>query len=83
MASTDEYEILKKFSEANRAKFPILSDPDGSTATEYGVLKFGKFASRTTFIIDEEGIILKIIEKVNPVSAGKDLLEILDNLPGA
>ena len=28
-------------------------------------------------------VILKIIEKVNPVSAGKDLLEILDNLPGA
>ena len=83
MASTDEYEILKKFAEANRAKFPILSDPDGKTATEYGVLKFGKFAARTTFIIDGEGIILNIIKKVNPVSAGKDLLEILDNLPGA
>ena len=83
MASTDEYEILKKFAEANRAQFPILSDPNGKTATKYGVLKFGKFAARTTFIIDEEGVILKIIEKVNPVSAGKDLLEILDNLPGA
>ena len=82
MARTDEYEILKKFAEANRAKFPILSDPDGNTATKYGVLKFGKFASRTTFIIDGEGVILKIIKKVNPVSAGKDLLEILDNLPG-
>ena len=83
MASTDEYEILKKFAETNQAKFPILSDPDGTTATEYGVLKFGKFASRTTFIIDGEGVVLKVIQKVNPVSAGKDLLEILNNLPGA
>ncbi len=83
MASTDEYKILKKFAETNRAKFPILSDPDGNTAKDYGVLKFGKFASRTTFIIDGEGVVLKVIQKVNPVSAGKDLLAILDNLPGA
>ena len=82
MASTDEHQILKKFAEANQAKFPILSDPKGNTATKYGVLKFGKFASRTTFIIDGKGVVLKIIKKVNPVSAGKDLLEILDNLPG-
>tara|TARA_Y100001970_G_scaffold147444_1_gene181027 strand:- start:747 stop:998 length:252 start_codon:yes stop_codon:yes gene_type:complete len=83
MASTDEYETLKRFAETNRAKFPILSDPDGNTATEYDVLKFGKFASRTTFIIDGEGVILKIIKNVNPVSAGKDLLQILAKLPGA
>ena len=82
MASTDEHEILKSFAEKNQAKFPILSDPTGKTAQQYGVLNFGKFASRTTFIISAEGIVLRVIRKVNPFSAGEDLLDALKILTG-
>ena len=80
MASTDDIETVKAFAKKNEAQFPILSDPEGLVAGKYGVIKFGRFASRTTFIIDDEGTIANINKKVNPVSAGFDLRQNLEVL---
>ena len=51
MASTDEERVNRGFAEKNGATFPILSDPDKSVCTEYGVLYPIGLAKRWTFYI--------------------------------
>jgi peroxiredoxin Q/BCP len=54
--------------------YPILSDPDKSTAKAYGVLApSGAYSSRWTFYIDKEGVIKEIDKKVDTKKAGEDL----------
>ena len=51
----------KSFANDLGVKFPILSDETKSVSREYGVLiPLVRLASRTTFIIDKEGIIQEI-----------------------
>jgi peroxiredoxin Q/BCP len=61
-----------KFKTKYKLAFPLLSDPDHQIAEKYGVWveksMYGKQymgVARTTFIIDENGIIIDIIEKVD------------------
>jgi peroxiredoxin Q/BCP len=61
-----------KFKAKYKLAFPLLSDPDHQIAEKYGVWveksMYGKQymgVARTTFIIDENGIIIDIIEKVD------------------
>lgn len=60
-----------KFKAKYQLPFPLLSDPDGAVCTAFGVLKdksmYGrvfKAIERTTFVIDEDGKIEKVYEKV-------------------
>lgn len=65
--STDSVERNRRFAEKYGLKFPLLSDVDGSVAKAYGVLKEGAkkpSAQRVTFVIDENGVIRKIIKGV-------------------
>lgn len=68
--SKDSVESHKKFSGKFKFNFPILSDPEGKVIGAYGVWKeksmYGrKFfgIARTTFLIDEKGVIVKVIDK--------------------
>jgi peroxiredoxin Q/BCP len=75
-ASVDTPEENKKFAESLDLDYAILSDPDKSVATAYGVLTqrgSAKFANRWTFYIDKEGIIRAIDKSVNAPHAGPDL----------
>jgi peroxiredoxin Q/BCP len=61
-----------KFKAKYKLAFPLLSDQDHQIAEKYGVWveksMYGKQymgVARTTFIIDENGIIIDIIEKVD------------------
>ncbi len=80
MASTDDAATNRKFAEANHANFPVLSDPDGSTAQRYGVLTLGTFAARWTFYIDADGKLAYIDKKVSAISAGADVARRLELL---
>ncbi len=80
MASTDDVATNRKFAAANHANFPVLSDPDGTTARRYGVLTLGTFAARWTFYIDAAGRIAYIDKKVSAVSAGADVAQRLELL---
>ena len=60
--------------------YPILSDPGKEVARAYGVLKLGLFARRWTFVIDRDGLIAHIEEKVAPGTAGDDLVRLLQRL---
>lgn len=69
--SPDDLKSHLKFAEKFELPFPLLPDPDKIIIKAYGVWGPKKFmgksyegVNRTTFIIDENGIIEKIIEKV-------------------
>jgi peroxiredoxin Q/BCP len=73
-ASVDTAEENKKFAESLDLDYPILSDPDKSTAQDYGVINPARgFANRWTFYIDKEGIIRAIDKSVKPDKAGTDV----------
>jgi len=69
------------FAEKQELDFKLLSDPDGSAATKYGVLMNGRpFAMRRTFVIDDKGILRHIDEKVDVRNHGSDLAELIAKL---
>ncbi|MGP1612479.1 MAG: peroxiredoxin [Catonella sp.] len=74
--SKDSVASHKKFEEKNGLGFTILSDTELTTIKAYDVWRQKKMAGieymgvvRTTYLIDEEGIIIKANDKVK---AGKD-----------
>lgn len=69
--STDSVSSHQKFAEKQNLPFTLVADEDKSINEAYGVWKeksmYGRKymgTARTTFIIDEEGTITDIIEKV-------------------
>jgi thioredoxin-dependent peroxiredoxin len=79
-ASVDTPEVNKKFAESLDLDYPILSDPDKTVATAYGVLSQRGFSNRWTFYIDKEGIIKEIDKSVNAPQAGPDVAAKLKEL---
>ncbi len=82
--SKDSVASHLKFAEKYNLPFILLSDPKGETISAYGVWKektmFGKTAlgvARTTFIIDEKGIVEKVMTGVKPDTNATDILEYL------
>lgn len=72
---------LLAFAEAQKAPYRMLSDPDGSVAAKYGVLDpSGKYAQRVTFVLDDQGVLRKILDKVDVKSHGEDLAVLIDEL---
>lgn len=70
--SPDSEKSHKGFSEKHELRFPLIADTDKSIAQAYGVWGMKKFMGkeymgilRTTFVIDENGIIEKVFDKVN------------------
>jgi peroxiredoxin Q/BCP len=57
--SPDALEVQCRFAEHYQARFPILSDPDGAMAREYGVMfPILPRVQRVTFVIDPDGAIV-------------------------
>lgn len=66
--------------------FPLISDPDRKILTSYGAygekVMYGKKVTgviRTTFIIDEKGIIEKVIKKVDTKEHAGQIIKIYEN----
>ena len=79
--SKDHADSHKKFIAKNKLNFPLLVD-DKKVAEKYGAWgekqMYGKIYDgiiRKTFIIDEQGKIMKIFPKVNPLGHAKEVLE--------
>ena len=62
------------FAKSESAGFPLLSDPDKSVASKYGVLSARGFANRWTFYIDKSGKVAHIEKTVNPATSAEDML---------
>jgi peroxiredoxin Q/BCP len=88
MISVDDAETNKKFAEQEHADFPMLSDPDKTVATAYGVLPpvnpdrpdAPRLARRWTFYIGPDGKILYVEKMVSTATAGEDLAKKLEEL---
>ena len=82
--SKDSTASHAKFAEKYALDFILLSDPDIEVIKAYGVWKekklYGKTSFgvvRTTFIIDEQGNIEKVMPKVKPDTNAAEILEYL------
>ena len=67
-ASCDDPETNRKYAEALKLDYAILSDPDRKTAEAFGVLSARGFASRWTYFIGKDGKVLFIDKNVKPAS---------------
>lgn len=82
--SKDSVASHKKFEEKYGLPFPLLSDPELTVIQAYGVWQeknlYGKKTMgvvRTTYLIDEEGMIVKAMEKVKAKENPAQMLELL------
>ena len=82
--SKDSVSSHEKFAEKYNLPFILLSDPELQAIQAYGVWQekklYGKTSMgvvRTTFIIDEQGKIMKVMPKVKPDTNAVEVLEIL------
>lgn len=71
-----------KFAQKHELPFTLIADTDKTLNEAFGVWrekkmcgKVGMGTVRTTFIIDEQGVIADIIEKVNTKEHSKQILE--------
>ncbi len=79
--STDDTKSHKKFTDKYSLPFPLLPDTGKKIVTDYGVWGPKKFmgksyegTNRTTFLIDEEGVIEKIFTKVDTKNHTEQIL---------
>lgn len=79
-ASVDPVDLNTKFAESLKADYPILSDPDKSVATAYGVLGPRGFAQRWSFYIDKDGKIAAIEKKIDTKNAATEVASKLKSL---
>lgn len=64
--SSDKEAAQAKFRSKYNLPFPVLADPDHEAGKAYSVDKDGgKYFERSTFIIDAEGNVAKIMRNVN------------------
>ncbi len=83
--SKDSVSSHAKFAEKYALPFVLLSDPDLAAIQAYGVwqekVMCGKRAMgvvRTTYIVDEEGKVEKVMEKVKPDTNAEEILAYLE-----
>jgi peroxiredoxin Q/BCP len=82
--STDAVKTHKKFETKYELPFPLIADEDKKIVEQYGVWGEKKFMgktymgiTRTTFLIDEAGKIIKIIEKPDTKNHTEEVLAAL------
>lgn len=80
--STDTIAKHEKFAAKHQLAFPLVADIDASVAQAYGVYvaknMYGKTSmgiARTTFLVDGQGIIVKVWRKVKPENHAAIVLE--------
>jgi peroxiredoxin Q/BCP len=79
--SFDDMEKLKKFKAEYKLPFELLSDGDKAMAKAYGsVAMMGLFPDRKTFVIDPEGNLAYVFEKVDTKAHDREVLEVLTKL---
>jgi peroxiredoxin Q/BCP len=80
-ASTDDVKKNTDFAKSLDVDYVILSDPEGTAASAYGIYDpVKKFAKRVTFIIGPDGKILAIDSAVKTENHGQDVANKLKSL---
>jgi thioredoxin-dependent peroxiredoxin len=88
--SPDPVKAVKKFYEKQHLNFELLADEHHEVSEAYGVWveksMYGKTymgAQRSTFVIDEEGIVRRVIKKAKPDTHDDDVLSALSEMGAA
>ena len=83
--SKDSTASHRRFAEKNNLPFILLSDPERSSIEAYGVWQekknYGKVSMgvvRSTFVINGEGVIEKVMPKVKPDTNAAEILAYLE-----
>lgn len=86
-ASGDSVESHRKFKEKYHLPYTLLADESHEMAQAYGVWQkksmFGKKymgIARTTFLIDPDGRIARVFDKVNPLGHAADVAAAIESL---
>lgn len=82
--STDNEKSHKRFEKKFSLPFPLIADPDRKIVEQYGLwaekMLFGRKymgTLRTTFVIDPNGKIVKVIDKVDSKNSSQQVLDLL------
>jgi len=82
--SPDSVKSHDKFAGKYELPFPLLSDPDHQVAEMYGAWGEKKMYGRaymgiirSTYIIDKDGVIIKVFPKVSPANHSAEVLAVL------
>ena len=85
--SKDSEASHRKFAEKNALPFILLSDPELKAIQAYGVgqkkKSYGKVSMgvvRSTFIIDEKGLVEKVMPRVKPDTNAAEILDYLKSV---
>ena len=82
-ASADPVALNQKFTDTNQYTFPLLSDPELKLIKALGILSpKGNMAQRVTFVVDRDGKIAKIFDKVSPKGHADEVLKAVEELAG-
>jgi peroxiredoxin Q/BCP len=81
--SVDTAESHKNFCAKEGLNFKLLSDSDAKVSQQYGsTMEYNgaTYSARNTFIIDPQGKVAKVFEKVNPGGHSEEVLAALASL---
>ncbi|MBI1972323.1 MAG: thioredoxin-dependent thiol peroxidase [Candidatus Aenigmarchaeota archaeon] len=85
--SPDSVDSHKRFKKKYKLNFSLVSDTTKEISKTYGVWKKKSFmgkefmgVERTTFVINENGIVEKIFPKVSPADHSREVLDFLGSL---
>ncbi|MBX4211281.1 MAG: thioredoxin-dependent thiol peroxidase [Candidatus Yanofskybacteria bacterium] len=85
--SKDSPASHQKFAKKYHLNFELWSDQEHKLMEAFGTWQEKKFmgrkymgTTRSTFVLDSKGKILKVWEKVNPLEHGKEIYEFLETL---
>jgi len=79
--SLDDVDSHKAFATKYKLPFILLADEEGETAEAYGVLrdwKLVQIASRQSFLVNPQGVIVKHYEDVDPETHTQQVLDDLE-----
>lgn len=79
--SVDDVDSHKAFATKYKLPFILLADEEGETADAYGVLrdwKLVQIASRQSFLVNPQGVIVKHYEDVDPDTHTQQVLDDLE-----
>ena len=86
--SPDNLESHRKFKEKMTIPYILAADNKNEISRRYGVYGPKSFmgknydgVNRTTFLIDERGIIVKIYAKVKPLGHSEEILKAFESIP--
>jgi len=72
--SSDKVETQQQFTDKEKLSYPLIGDPDKKLITALGV------KGRSTWVVDKDGKIAKVYDKVDVNKHPKEVLEFVKTL---